>query len=371
MYKNSFTIISVVGTRPNFIKAAPLLRESLKYDPRIQHLLCHTGQHYDYNMSEVFFTELEMPKPAFFLEVGDGSHAEQTARIMLAFEKVLNEAKPKLVIVYGDVNSTMACTLAAVKLHIPVAHVEAGLRSFDRSMPEEINRLVTDAISGLLLVSEPSGMENLMKEGATSDKVFFTGNIMIDTLVHSLPKIEASEVLSDLHLTPKNYIAVTFHRPSNVDSREDLNHLVEFLNEISKQKKVVFPVHPRTRHNIEKFGLMQLMSPEIIISNPLGYFDFMALVKDSCLVITDSGGIQEESTFLGVQCITVRDNTERPVTVTVGTNHLAGTNLANVLNIALQILSGNEVKGRIPQLWDGHTAERIMTVIDRYLNSGD
>lgn len=360
---NKYKIISVVGTRPNFIKVAPLCRAFAAYPEKITSLLCHTGQHSDATMSDVFFQELGMPVPDFFLNINNGSHAEITGKIMIEFEKILISQQPDLVLVVGDVNSTMACALAAVKLGIPVVHVESGLRSSDRSMPEEINRIVTDSISDFLFVTEKSGTENLMREGVSEDKIFFTGNVMIDTLVYLEPRILASDVLSRLKLKQGEYILVTFHRPSNVDDRESLASLVTFLNKMARSLPVVFPIHPRTRRNLREFGLLDSLAPEVMLMEPLGYIDFQALTRFAKVVVTDSGGIQEETTFLGVQCITVRDNTERPVTTELGTNQLCGTNLSYVNEKVAEVLSGNEKSGSLPPLWDGRAAQRIAEVL--------
>ena len=356
-------IISVVGARPNFIKVAPLHKAFEKYADQLTHLICHTGQHFDEKMSKVFFDELEMPKPHFYLGIGGGSHAEQTARIMLEFEKTLLEEQPDLVIVVGDVNSTLACSVTASKLNIPVAHVEAGLRSFDREMPEEINRMVTDTLSDYLFITEKSGMENLKNEGVGEDKLFFVGNVMIDSLVHYEPKIDQSAIFSEIGVDKGEYVLVTFHRPRNVDNEDYLRKLITFLNNIAAIKKVVFPVHPRTKQNMEKFNLNNNVSENVILSDPIGYIDFLALSKNAGLVITDSGGIQEETTYMGVQCITVRNNTERPITVEVGTNQLIGTDLSKVEAAAIDVLNGNLKEGKIPELWDGKTAERIAEIL--------
>ena len=358
-----YKIISVVGTRPNFIKVAPLCRAFSKYADRIESLLCHTGQHSDATMSDVFFQELGMPVPDFFLGIHSGTHGDITGRIMIAFEQILFREKPDLVIVVGDVNSTMACALAAVKLGIRVAHVEAGLRSGDRTMPEEINRVVTDSVADYLFVTESSGLENLRKEGVPDEKVFFTGNVMIDTLVYLEPRITGSDVVQRLGLEQGNYILVTFHRPSNVDDEASLAALVRFLNSISGSIPVVFPIHPRTKINLEKFNLLTSVAPGILLTDPLGYIDFLSLIRYSKIVVTDSGGIQEETTFLGVQCITVRNNTERPVTVDKGTNQLCGTDLEVVSRAVNDILDGNEKKGDIPELWDGAAAGRIAAIL--------
>lgn len=408
-------IISVVGARPNFMKIAPIYRAFNKYSESkstisplpssINHLICHTGQHYDEKMSKVFFDELELPKPNFYLGVGGGSHAEQTAKIMIEFEKVLIAEKPDLVIVVGDVNSTIACSLTAVKLGIKVAHVEAGLRSFDRGMPEEINRILTDSISDYLFVTEKSGLENLKNEGIPDSKVFFVGHVMIDSLVHYLPKIEEmskvkremdrvnssqssvdnnaesvvksdgkdfsgnaiemtkNEYIMHYELSAKPYILVTMHRPSNVDDKNKLEELLKMLNRIAEKRKVVFPIHPRTKNNLEKFGLSIEISENLIITEPIGYLNFIVLVKNAEVILTDSGGIQEESTYLGVQCVTLRTSTERPITVEIGTNHLVGDNFDEAERVVNEILNGKRKIGQIPELWDGKAAERIVRII--------
>ena len=367
---NTIKIISVVGARPNFMKVAPLYKaineKREKLNVNIEHLICHTGQHYDEMMSKVFFDELELPIPDFFLGIGGGSHAEQTGKVMIEFEKILINQKPDLVIVVGDVNSTIACSLAAVKLGIKVAHVEAGLRSNDRTMPEEINRILTDSISDYLFVSEPEGIKNLRKEGKKEEEIIFVGNTMIDSLVNYLPVIEKSKILSELELAKEDYVLVTFHRPSNVDNVENLNSIVELLNRLSVYKKVVFPIHPRTKERLFNSGLEKnLHKKEIIFTDPIGYIDFISLVKNSSLVITDSGGIQEETTFLGVPCITTRKTTERPITVEIGTNVLVGEDFEKAYSAAMNIFNGNKKIGWIPELWDGKAAERI---VDRLMN---
>ncbi len=374
-------IISVVGARPNFMKIAPIYRVleekrknlEVKNDsaktktffqpPSIIHKICHTGQHYDDKLSGVFFEEFGLPKPDFHLGVGSGSHAEQTAKIIIKFEKVLLKQEPDLVIVVGDVNSTIACSLTAVKLGVKVAHVEAGLRSFDRSMPEEINRILTDSISDYLFVTEKSGVDNLKREGIPDSKIHFVGHVMIDNLVHYLPIAENSNVLKRFKLNKNDYILVTLHRPSNVDFRERLEELINLLNRLSEKKKVILPIHPRTRKNISEFGLDKKISENIIITDPIGYIDFIKLTKNSQLIITDSGGIQEESTYLGNQCITIRTSTERPVTVEIGTNHLVGDDLKKAEDTALSILSGSKKSGKTPELWDGKAANRIVEIL--------
>lgn len=356
-------ILSVVGARPNFMKVAPLHKELLKHTDTVEHLICHTGQHFDEKMSKVFFDELELPKPDFFLGVSGGSHAQQTANVMIKFEEVVAETKPDLVIVVGDVNSTLACSVVASKLNIQVAHVEAGLRSFDNEMPEEVNRKITDVISDYLFVSEPSGIENLKNEGVSPDKHFFVGNVMIDSLQNYISRAEESDILNQLSIEENNYSLVTFHRPSNVDNAEDLKQLVDFLNNLADLSKVVFPIHPRTVNNLKKAGLYELLSTNIIQLPPVGYIDFLALQKASQIVVTDSGGIQEETTVLGVQCLTARKNTERPVTVTQGTNQLMGTDYDKILTAAKEIINGSVKVGAIPELWDGKASERIVDII--------
>ena len=345
------------------MKVAPLHRAFKILGNEVTHLICHTGQHYDEKMSKVFFEDLELPVPDFYLGVGSGSHAEQTAKVMIEFEKVLLEEKPDLVIVVGDVNSTIACSLTAKKLHIKVAHVEAGLRSFDEKMPEEINRILTDRISDYLFVTEQSGIDNLKNEGVNDSRVYFVGNTMIDSLVYYKDKIEQSNILNELKIKTGEYILVTLHRPSNVDTRESLQSLIDFLNDIAQHKKVVFPIHPRTRNNMRSHSLIQSFNQSVVLTDPIGYIDFQRLVRDTALVITDSGGIQEETTFLGVQCITLRDSTERPSTVEVGTNQLIGLDLDKAKSAAEEILKGNNKKGLIPDKWDGHAAERIVQII--------
>lgn len=362
----SFKIISVVGARPNFIKVAPIHHALSPYKD-IEHIICHTGQHFDSRMSDVFFNELGLPEPDYNLEISGGTHADQTARIMMAFEEVLLETQPDIVLVVGDVNSTLACSLVAAKLGIKVVHVEAGLRSFDRSMPEEINRMVTDVISDMLFVTEESGTKNLLNEGKSKDQIYFTGNVMIDSLVRLQPKFETSTIFSDLNINPDDYVLCTFHRPANVDSKTFLQELQEVLNTISEKNKVVFPIHPRTRFNLDNWDLLDGFSNRVLLTEPIGYIDFLALAGKAKLIVTDSGGIQEESTFMGIQCITVRDNTERPVTVEVGTNQLLGRDLQKVCKASLAVLNGEIKKGAIPELWDGKAAERIADILHKEL----
>jgi len=386
-------IISVVGARPNFMKVAPIHKAFIQLGVRndsktqqveelenknlhgekhahintqpltINHLICHTGQHYDEKMSKVFFEELELPQPHFYLGVGSGSHAEQTAKVMIEFEKVLINELPDLVIVVGDVNSTIACSLTAVKLGIKVAHVEAGLRSFDRQMPEEINRILTDSIADYLFVTEKSGIENLIKEGIDSSKIFFVGNVMIDSLINYLPKIQTSQIFSKLNIEKGSYSLITLHRPSNVDDKDRLEELISLIEEVSKNQKVVFPIHPRTKNNLQKYDLLKYLNHNIITTDPLGYIDFISLIKHCNFVLTDSGGIQEETTYLGVPCVTLRNTTERPITVEVGTNYLVGEDFSQAKKYINRILAGNHKQGKIPELWDGKSAERIVKIL--------
>lgn len=316
----------VAGARPDFVKIAPLLREFANHRNVFETCLVHTGQHYDFEMSGVFFQGLQIPEPDIHLNVGSHSHAVQTARIMIAFEKVLMKNRPDLVVVVGDVNSTVACALVASKLGVKVAHVEAGLRSFDRTMPEEINRVVTDSISDYLFVSEQSGIRNLKREGVPSEKVHFVGNVMIDSLLWSGPLVGRSNILDTLNLTEEGFGVVTLHRPANVDSNGTLSEVYDILRLVSEKIELVYPAHPRTRSMLERFGLLEKWEDltNLRFIDPLGYLDFVRLMRDSRFLLTDSGGIQEETTALGIPCLTMRENTERPVTVTRGTNTLVG-----------------------------------------------
>jgi len=348
-------IINVVGARPNFMKVGPLMKV-------MDALIVHTGQHYDENMSGSFFRDLEIPKPDYNLGVGSGSHAVQTAKIMIKFEKVCLKERPDLVLVVGDVNSTIACALVAVKLGIKVAHVEAGLRSFDRTMPEEINRILTDSISDYLFVTEQSGMDNLKNEGIPDDKVFFVGDIMIDSLLSVLDKIKDKETFKKYGLEKENYVVSTLHRPSNVDNKEVLSRILDAFEHVQKKIKIVLALHPRTKKNIEKFGLNEKIK-NIVITEPLDYINFMNLVLNCKFLLTDSGSIQSESTYLGKPCITIRENTERPVTITEGTNVLVGTDCKKIIEMSEKILNGQWKKGSIPKFYDGHTAERIVEAL--------
>lgn len=358
-------ILLVAGARPNFMKIAPLHNALVKSN-KYKSIILHTGQHYDAKMSKVFFDDLGLPEPDIYLGIGSGSHAEQTAKVMIEFEKVLQKEIPDMVVVVGDVNSTLACSIVAAKLLVPVAHVESGLRSGDREMPEEINRIVTDSISDLLFVSEPSGMHNLVAEGKPDERMFFVGNIMIDSLVNHIQKANESDILEKVGLEPEKYTLITLHRPSNVDGKENLQKALRIFKEITHVSTVVFPVHPRTRKRFEDFDLMDEINAnkKIMLLDPQGYIEFLKLMKDAALVLTDSGGIQEETTVLGVPCLTMRENTERPVTVTVGTNQLVGTEESEVKAKAMEVLSGTTKTGKIPEKWDGKTAERIVECFD-------
>lgn len=361
------TVLCVVGARPNFIKASALLNE-LDRTPTLGYKLVHTGQHYDDRMSGQFFEQLGIRQPDLNLGVGSGSHAVQTARVMEAFEPVLIQEKPAMVVVFGDVNSTIACALTAVKLGVPVAHVEAGLRSFDRSMPEEINRVLTDAISDLLFTTEQSGSANLRTEGVPSEKIKFVGNVMIDTLLSHRSKAEKSSILATFGAEKGGYALLTLHRPANVDSAETLTGLLDAIQELASVYPVIFPCHPRTLAVIEKHNLMgrldqdgALRQGRIRACAPLGYLDFIKLVADARLVLTDSGGLQEETTILGVPCLTLRENTERPVTLTHGTNEIVGVSRERIVKSGLKKLSGRaKVSKALPPLWDGHASERIV-----------
>ena len=360
-------IISVVGARPNFMKIAPLIKEFAKHK-NIMNILVHTGQHYDKNMSKLFFKDLNLPQPDIYLGVGSGSHAEQTASIMIKFEKIITKEKPDLVIVVGDVNSTIACALTASKMGIKIAHVEAGLRSFDRSMPEEINRVLTDSISDLLFVTEKSGLVNLKNEGIDRKRIHFVGNVMIDTLMQHKNAAKKSAILDKLNITKRQYALVTLHRPSNVDTPRILNEILEVLKIISKDVNVVFPVHPRTEKMIKKMGVNasqanKINDKKIVFTEPFGYVDFLKLMSNAKFVLTDSGGIQEETTVLGIPCLTIRENTERPVTISEGTNKLVGTSKKVVLEEASKIIKGIKGMHKIPKFWDGKAAKRIVKII--------
>ncbi len=363
-------LILVAGARPNFMKIAPIIR-ALRVKHEVQGTnglnwqIVHTGQHYDYEMSKVFFDELEIPLPDFFLTAGPGSQAEQTAKIMVEFEKVCFQETPDIVIVVGDVNSTLACSIVAKKQGIKVAHVEAGLRSGDMSMPEEINRIMTDSISDFHFVSEKSGFRNLTSEGKKDTGIFFVGNVMIDTLFYYLNKANNSK--PENLQTKKPYCVLTLHRPSNVDFKDRIKNIIGAIIEISKDMPVLFPAHPRTKKNLESFGLIKLINDSNIkLLSPLPYSNFFILWKDADLVLTDSGGIQEETTSLGVPCFTIRENTERPITIEEGTNTLVGTERKTILKAYSNFREGNYKYGRVPEFWDGKAAERIVDILIKY-----
>ena len=352
-------LLHVVGARPNFMKAAPVMR-ALEQIGGMQQILVHTGQHYDFNMSDVFFRELELRIPDVNLEVGSGSHAEQTSQIIARFEPVVLQHKPDLVVVYGDVNSTVAAALVCAKLMVPVAHVEAGLRSFDRSMPEEINRILTDDLSDWLFTPSEDGNRNLEREGVEAAKIHLVGNVMIDTLVRMLPKA----LLTLPKGTPERYALVTMHRPANVDDTSWFPSLLKVMDEIGNRIPVLFPVHPRTRRRIEELGFGSGEgSRGLHLLEPAPYLEFLGLQARAQVVITDSGGIQEETSYLGVPCLTVRDNTERPITVDVGTNVLVGRDTTRIRSEVESVLAGRAKRGAIPPLWDGHASERIAAAI--------
>ncbi len=392
-------ILSIVGARPNFMKIAPLHR-AFEAHPKIHSKILHTGQHYDEKMSDIFFNQLGLPKPHFYLGVGGGSHTWQKAHVMLKFEKVLEAEKPNLVLVVGDVNATASCSIVAVKMGIPVAHVEAGLRSGDRSMPEEINRIITDSISDFLFVTEHSGLVNLAREGVPEEKVFFVGNVMIDSLIHYRQKasqLDLNKIITNSlnnstpqqlhnrtpqhlntstpqhlntstsqHLNKNNYILMTMHRPDNVDNEKGLRNIIQIIHNAVRHKRVIFPIHPRTSNSLKDFGLQEQLEniDGLILLEPQGYLEFLKLMENAALIITDSGGIQEETTFLQVPCMTFRDTTERPITVEFGTNFLMKDLNPETVRIQMEeILKGNAKKGIIPPLWDGQAAERIAEIL--------
>ena len=360
-------VFNVVGARPNFMKIAPIHKQMQCLDGAFEPVLVHTGQHYDERMSKLFFHDLQLPEPDVYLGVGSGSHAEQTAKIMIEFEKCCLEKRPDLVLVVGDVNSTAACSLVASKLWIPVAHVEAGLRSFDRTMPEEINRIVTDALSDYLFTTEESGNHNLQNEGVDPEKIHFVGNVMIDSLVNFLEKARQSRILEELELARGEYVLVTLHRPSNVDVPENFQKILAAFETIQQDIPIVFPIHPRTKKNVERFGLSQRVKAltNLRLLPPVGYLDFLQLMQNCKFVLTDSGGIQEETTYLGIPCLTLRENTERPVTATLGTNEVVGLDVERIIASSRKILAGEWKQGKVPPLWDGQAAKRIVDILAR------
>lgn len=373
----------VAGARPNFMKIAAVMRELAKHPQHFEQILVHTGQHYDVEMSDSFFSDLGLREPDVHLDVGSGTHGEQTGKIMIHFEKVCMEQKPDLVMVVGDVNSTVACTLASAKLFIPSAHVEAGLRSFDRTMPEEINRVLTDQICDYLFTTCEDANQNLINEGIAKERIFFVGNTMIDTLLRHIEIEKKSMILEELGLRKKKYAAVTLHRPSNVDEREILEGILDALNKIAEKLPVIFPVHPRTTKMIKRFKLEEMVDYQERISSynfnknnkkalilpPLSYLDFLALMSKAALVLTDSGGIQEETTILGIPCLTIRRNTERPITIKEGTNTLVGNDPDKILSTALRVLKKGVTRKKRPKYWDGKAAQRIVKILLNKLHS--
>ncbi len=375
---NAGPIACVVGARPNFMKMAPILRAFAALDPPLATLLVHTGQHYDADMNDRLFTDLELPRPDVNLKVGSGSHAVQTAQVMLRFEAVLDEHRPRCVVVVGDVNSTLACTLVAVKKNVPVVHVEAGLRSHDRRMPEEINRKLCDQVADRLYTTERSAGDNLLREGIDASRICFAGNVMIDSLFAARPKAPSPQtVLQTVPDVPARWHeglgrfgVVTLHRPSNVDSPDALRHLLQTLARAAQRLPLVFALHPRTRENIRRFELHRELDPDrMLLLPPQGYLEMLGLMSAATVLLTDSGGLQEESTALGVPCLTLRDNTERPITLDQGTNSLVGHDRDLTLSLLDQILAGAGKRGRVPERWDGHAATRIAEDLTRWLAS--
>lgn len=371
MHRRTYKIFLVAGVRPNFMKIAPLWK-ALRAYPYIDCRIIHTGQHYDEGLSDVFFAQLGLPKPYINLCIPSGPRSLYIRMVTRAFREVCKRERPDLVVVVGDVNSTLGAALGARQCNIPVAHVESGLRSFDRKMPEELNRIRTDRIAQYLFVTEESGIHNLLAEGIANDAIFYTGNVMIDTLVHQLQSIRKSPILRRLSLKRKRYGAVTLHRPSNVDTRQKLTHMLSFLSWLTAKTIIVFPVHPRTRKSIVRHNLLPAFRSmhNLIMTEPFGYHDFLCLVLHARFVVTDSGGIQEETTYLGVPCFTLRDNTERPSTVIYGTNVLLGTDIRLARKRMLRFLKGKKLKKKTPPKWDGKAAERIAAIIARIIRHG-
>lgn len=358
-------LLLIAGARPNFMKIAPIIRALRSQSSAIEWKLVHTGQHYDHDMSGSFFKDLQIPEPDYHLEAGSGTHAEQTAKIMVEFEKVCVAEVPDVVVVVGDVNSTLACSVTAKKMGIKVAHVEAGLRSGDWEMPEEINRLVTDSISDYLFVTEKSGQDNLLREGKKPDSIFFVGHVMVDNLLYEKQRLNevqfAGSEAGNLKRALGSYAFLTLHRPSNVDEPETFSDIIDALNEISREIPIIFPVHPRTRQKLDLNDSQ--FSNSVLLLSPLPFKESLYLWKDAALVLTDSGGLQEETTALGVPCLTIRENTERPITVEEGTNTLVGTSREGILAAYQDFRNGKAKQGRVPQLWDGHAADRIVQIL--------
>jgi UDP-N-acetylglucosamine 2-epimerase (non-hydrolysing) len=360
-------VITCVGTRPNFVKVTQL--EKFFSQAGIQHKIIHTGQHYDAQMSDVFFKELGIKTPEVYFKLKPSSQLGIITQIMTKVETFFKEESPDLVLVPGDVNSSMACALVANRMGIPVGHIESGLRSDDRSMPEEINRIIIDDLSDLYFVTEPSGIDNLIKEGKNKKHINFVGNTMIDSLLAFLPEINQSKIATEYNLVIGDFVLVTFHRPHNVDIKDNFSTIIELLNQISKEKQVVFPIHPRTRKRLEEFSLIDKLSPDVLLIPPLGYFDFIYLIKNSLVCVTDSGGIQEETTFLQVPCLTVRPNTERPITITKGSNTLVELDVDQIMTLINKIIEGSYQKGQVPELWDGSASKRIVEQIADYFKA--
>jgi UDP-N-acetylglucosamine 2-epimerase (non-hydrolysing) len=362
-------IAHIVGARPNFMKIAPILRVMSAYKD-IESVLIHTGQHYDTEMSDIFFRDLEMQYPDFYLGVGSGTHAEQTAKIMLYLEKILSRSAYDLLLLVGDVNSTLAASIVGAKLQIPIAHVEAGLRSWDREMPEEINRIITDALSTYLFTTSRKAEMNLLNEGISKEKIHFAGNVMIDTLTFLQKKAKTSQFNRKSSLKLGTYAVATLHRPANVDHRNALTKILQAFEQISQSIKIIFPIHPRTKAHVQAFGLDKyIKNTGIRLIDPVGYIEFLSLVMHSKFVLTDSGGIQEETTALGIPCLTLRNNTERPITVEVGTNTVVGSNTNMITAVVDKIMKGTYKKGRTPELWDGRAAERIVSILYEKLHT--
>jgi len=359
-------ILNVVGARPNFIKISPLI-EKMERDSKIEPILVHTGQHYDYEMSKIFFRDLSIPEPDYNLEVGLDNSVLQIAKIMEGLDKIFREEKPDLVVVVGDVNSTLAGALVANKLHIPLAHIEAGLRSFDFNMPEEINRVLTDRISDLLFATEPSAVKNLKKEGIEKKKIFLVGNVMIDTLLKYKKKAMESPFVKKLGLEPKSYGVLTLHRPENVDKNDTFRGILEALEKIQKKIKIIWPVHPRAQKQLKEFGFLDWVEGmnNLKLVLPVGYLEMLSLISQSKFVLTDSGGLQEETTALKIPCLTLRKNTERPITVQIGTNEVVGFKKAKIVKQSFKILGGKAKRGKTPPLWDGKASKRIIKVLKK------
>jgi UDP-N-acetylglucosamine 2-epimerase (non-hydrolysing) len=358
-------IVHVTGARPNFMKLSPVMKALSVYDDYKQ-ILIHTGQHYDPELSSVFLKQLEIPKPNYHLGVGSGTHAQQTATILTNLEPILRNVEPKLLLVYGDVNSTLAASITAAKLQIPIAHVEAGLRSFDRSMPEEINRIITDSLADILFTTEESANENLKNEGKPDSSIHFVGNVMIDTLMQHLELARELDVPAKYNVNKKYYVIVTLHRPNNVDFAESLESIMVALNKINQKLPVIFPLHPRTQARLQQFDLEKYLK-NLQVMIPLGYLEFLGLMESAAAVITDSGGIQEETTILKIPCITLRPNTERPITLDKGTNRLVSTDTSDIVRNVDDILASFKPPKELPPFWDGHAAERIAGIIDDWV----